>query len=97
VHAAYEFEGQMMQQLLKPMTHGDALTGTDADADSGVRARVERWASLPRKRWGQSLSERGGLGIAKQIIQELSHPGNQHQGVKVTKKSARQGQGIRTT
>jgi Rod binding domain-containing protein len=95
VHVAYEFEGQMMQQLLKPMTHGDALTGTDADADSGAGSggALGEFAS---EALGQSLSERGGLGIAKQIIQELSHPGNQHQGVKVTK-NLHQGQGIRTT
>ena len=85
VHAAYEFEGQMMQQLLKPMTHGDALTGSGG--------ALGEFAS---EALGQSLSERGGLGIAKQIIQELSHPGNQHQGVKVTK-NLHQGQGIRTT
>ena len=75
VRAAHEFEGQMMQQLLKPMTHGDALTGTDADEDSGAGSggALGEFAS---EALGQSLSERGGLGIAKQIIQELSHPGN---------------------
>ena len=26
VHAAHEFEAQMMKELLKPMTEGDALT-----------------------------------------------------------------------
>ena len=50
VRAAHEFEGQMMKELLKPMTNGDALTGTDADEDA-ARARVERWASLLRKHW----------------------------------------------
>jgi len=84
VHAAHEFEGQMMQQLLKPMTQGDALTGTDADEDSGAGSggALGEFAS---EALGQSLSERGGLGIAKQIIQELSHPGNQNGSGKVTK------------
>ncbi|MDR3796509.1 MAG: hypothetical protein P4K93_00055 [Terracidiphilus sp.] len=95
VRAAHEFEGQMMQQLLKPMTHGDALTGTDADADSGAGSggALSEFAS---EALGQSLSERGGLGIAKQIIQELSHPGNQHQGGKVTT-NLHQGNGMRTS
>ena len=54
VRAAHEFEGQMMKELLKPMTDGDALTGAeDGDSDSGSRARAERWASLPPKRWGR--------------------------------------------
>jgi Rod binding domain-containing protein len=84
VRAAHEFEGQMMQQLLKPMTSGDALSGTDGDEDSGAGAggALGEFAS---EALGQSLSERGGLGIAKQIIQELSHPGNQHESGKVTK------------
>ncbi len=85
VSAAHEFEGQMMQQLMKPMTHGDALTGTDEDEDSGLGSggALSEFAS---EALGQSLSERGGLGIAKQIIQELSHTGNHHVSVKVPKK-----------
>ena len=52
VRAAHEFEGQMMKELLKPMTSGDALTG---ETMTRIRAwaRAARWASLPRKRWGR--------------------------------------------
>src|ERR1039458_8500711 len=84
VRAAHEFEGQMMQELLKPMTKGDALTGTDADEDSGAGSggALSEFAS---EALGQSLSQRGGLGIANRIIQELSHTGNQHGSGKVTK------------
>jgi Rod binding domain-containing protein len=84
VRAAHEFEGQMMQQLLKPMTHGDALTGSDDDEDSGAGSGGAL-GELASEALGQSLSERGGLGIANQIIQELSHTGNQHESGKVTK------------
>jgi Rod binding domain-containing protein len=82
--AAHEFEGQMMQELLKPMTSGDSLTGTDEDEDSGAGSggALSEFAS---EALGQSLSQRGGLGIANQIIQELSHQGNQHKSGKVTK------------
>jgi len=84
VRAAHEFEGQMMQQLLKPMTGSDALTGTDADEDAGTGSggALGQFAS---EALGQSLSERGGLGIANRIIQELSHTGNQQQSVRVTR------------
>jgi Rod binding domain-containing protein len=84
VRAAHEFEGQMMQELLKPMTKGDALTGTDQDEDSGAGSggALSEFAS---EALGQSLSQRGGLGIANQIIQELSHTGNQQGSGKVTK------------
>ena len=84
VRAAHEFEGQMMKELLKPMTAGDPLTGTDDDADSGdgSNGALGEFAS---EALGQSLSEHGGLGIANRIIQELSHTGNQHGSGKVTK------------
>jgi Rod binding domain-containing protein len=84
MRAAHEFEGQMMKELLKPMTNGDALTGTDADEGSGAGSggALGEFAS---EALGQSLSERGGLGIANRIIQELSHTGNRHESGKVTK------------
>lgn len=99
VRAAHEFEGQMMQELLKPMTHGDALTGTDQDQDqdedsgAGSGGALSEFAS---EALGQSLSLRGGLGIANQIIQELSHTSNRHEGAKVIK-NLHQGHGMRTS
>jgi Rod binding domain-containing protein len=84
VRAAHEFEGQIMKELLKPMTDGDGLTGVDDDTDSGAGSggALGEFAS---ETLGQGLSERGGFGIANRIIQELSHPGNQHGNGKVTK------------
>jgi Rod binding domain-containing protein len=95
VRAAHEFEGQMMQELLKPMTQGDALTGTDADEDSGAGSggALGEFAS---EALGKSLSERGGLGIASRIIQELSNTGNQHESGKVTR-NLHQGHVMRTS
>ena len=83
VRAAHEFEGQMMKELLKPMTSGDALTGADDDADSGAGSggALGEFAS---EALGQSLSQRGGFGIANRIVQELSHTGNKHESGKVT-------------
>jgi Rod binding domain-containing protein len=83
VRAAHEFEGQMMKELLKPMTNGDALTGTEEDSDSGAGSggALGEFAS---EALGQSLSERGGFGIADRIIKELSHTGNRHESGKVT-------------
>ena len=38
VRAAHEFEAQMMQELMKPLTRGSSLTGEDEDsgADHGA-------------------------------------------------------------
>jgi Rod binding domain-containing protein len=75
VKAAHEFEGQMMQELLKPMTATDALTGEDNDQDSddGSGGALGGFAS---QALGQALSQRGGFGIANRIIQELGRAGN---------------------
>jgi Rod binding domain-containing protein len=82
VRAAHEFEGQMMKELLKPMTGGDSLTGTEDDSDSGAGSggALGEFAS---EALGQALSERGGFGIADRIVRELSHSGNQHGSGKV--------------
>lgn len=84
VRAAHEFEGQMMEELLKPMTAGDALAGAeDGDSDSGAGSggALSDFAS---QALGQAMSERGGFGIADQIIRELSRSGNRHGCGKVT-------------
>jgi Rod binding domain-containing protein len=73
VRAAHEFEAQMMQELLKPMTSGNGLDGEDGEA-SGSGSSLAEFAS---EALGRALSERGGFGIADGIVRELSHSGNQ--------------------
>jgi len=72
VHAAHEFEAQMMKELLKPMTDGETLTGDDENR-SGSNGALGQFAS---ESLGRALSEHGGLGIAHQILGELSPIGN---------------------
>jgi len=82
VRAAHEFEAQMMQELLKPMTSGNGLDGEDGSA-SGSGSALATFAS---EALGKALSERGGFGIASSIVGELSHSGNRPaiaQGTKV--------------
>jgi Rod binding domain-containing protein len=76
VHAAQEFEAQMMKELLQPMTGGDALTddadGADPELGSGSGSGGAL-ADFASEALGRALSQRGGFGIASQIIRELSH------------------------
>lgn len=76
VSAAHEFEGQMLKELLKPMTESDGL-GSD-DSDSGILAEFGSEAL------GKALSEQGGFGIANQIIARLSRSGNHPETESVT-------------
>lgn len=72
MRAAHEFEGQMMQELLKPMMAALAGTGSDSGADSN-----EALGEFASETLGNALSAQGGLGIADQIVRDLSHSGNQ--------------------
>jgi Rod binding domain-containing protein len=75
VRAAHEFEAQMMNELLKPLTSGGALTGDEEDSSSGSGGALGQFAS---EALGQALSEHGGFGIAQQIVRELSPASNRN-------------------
>ena len=83
VRAAHEFEGQMMMELLKPLTDSDGLTGAEEDMDSGAGSG-EALGQFASEALGQALSAHGGFGIADGIVKELSHVGNRDRGGKVT-------------
>lgn len=72
VKAAHEFEAQMMNELLKPLTASDGLTGEEDDARVGSAGALGAFAS---EALGRALSEHGGLGIADSIVHSLSHSG----------------------
>jgi Rod binding domain-containing protein len=73
--AAHEFEGQLMKEMLRPMTEGDGLGDEDGDADVNSGGALSEFAS---ETMGQALSEQGGFGIADRIVRELSGSGNQN-------------------
>jgi Rod binding domain-containing protein len=74
VHAAHEFEGQLMKELLRPLTDSDANADGDDAGSSGALGEFAAEAM------GQALSMRGGFGIADRIVRELSGPGNRERG-----------------
>jgi Rod binding domain-containing protein len=83
VSAAHEFEAQMMKELLKPMNESDPLTGEEDDSSSGSGGALAGFAS---EALGQALSRQGGLGIAQEIVHELTPRGNKRAGDSVTGK-----------
>ena len=83
VRAAHEFEGQMMKELLKPMTGSDGPTGPEDDESDSSAGSGEALGEFASEALGQALSERGGFGIADRIVRELSRSGNQHGSGKV--------------
>jgi Rod binding domain-containing protein len=81
VRAAHEFEAQMMQELMKPMTHIGSMTGDDDDSASGSSGALGSFAS---EALGRGLSEHGGFGIARSVLEDLSHSGHKIANGKVT-------------
>jgi Rod binding domain-containing protein len=73
VRAAHEFEAQMMQELLKPLTSGNGLDGEENDTASGSGGALGAFAS---EALGRGLSEHGGFGIASSIVRQLTPKGN---------------------
>jgi Rod binding domain-containing protein len=69
VQAAHEFEAQLMKELLHPLTNAE--DGDDSDAGSAGAL-----GDFAAEALGQSLSTRGGLGIATSIMHSLSRNGN---------------------
>ena len=76
VSAAHEFEASMMQELLKPMQSG-SLFGSDSGDNSagGIGSltsseddSASALISFGSEAMARALSEKGGLGIAKRIL-----------------------------
>ena len=66
--AAQQFEAMMLQELLKPMrTSEDDLSGEKSEDGS-----FDTIASFGTEAVAKSISKSGGLGIARQVVQQLS-------------------------
>jgi Rod binding domain-containing protein len=81
VKAAHEFEAQMMQELLKPLTSGSSLDGEDNGTASGSGGALGAFAS---EALGRGLSEQGGFGIADSIVRQLTTASNRQVTAQVT-------------
>jgi Rod binding domain-containing protein len=81
IHAAHEFEAQMMKELLKPMMASNGLNGEDDNSASGSGGVLGEFAT---EALGRGLSEQGGFGIATSIVKQLYSAGNKHVTSQVT-------------
>jgi peptidoglycan hydrolase FlgJ len=72
VHAAHEFEASMMKELLKPLQHDSLFSEDGSDDSSGSNGALADFAS---EALGKALSEHGGFGIAKRILDQIGSKG----------------------
>jgi Rod binding domain-containing protein len=69
VDAAQQFEAAMLQELLKPMQHGqDSWRGEEKSDDSAS----DTISSFGTEAIAKAISKGGGFGIAKQIVSKVT-------------------------
>lgn len=67
--AAHQFEGMFLQELLKPMQSKGSLTGEDSDDPDNSGDTLQTYGT---EALANAISSRGGLGIARQVIQQIN-------------------------
>lgn len=68
VDAAQQFEATMLQELLKPMQHGQNSWGGEEDNDSAS----DTISSFGTEAIAKAIAKGGGFGIAKQIVSKVT-------------------------
>ena len=67
--AAQQFEAAMLQELLKPMQHGQSSWGGEEKSDDTAS---EPMSSFGTEAIAKAISKGGGFGIAKQIVSKVT-------------------------
>jgi peptidoglycan hydrolase FlgJ len=67
--AAQQFEASMLQELLKPMQHGQESWGGEDKSDD---SSSDTMSSFGTEAVAKAISKGGGFGIAKQIVSKVT-------------------------
>ena len=75
IDAAQQFEAAMLQELLKPMQHGQSSWEGEEKSDETTS---DTMSSFGTEAIAKAISKGGGFGIARQIVSKVSleHPQN---------------------
>jgi Rod binding domain-containing protein len=69
VDASQQFEAAMLQELLKPMQHGQSSWGGEEKSDDTA---LDTISSFGTEAIAKAISKGGGFGIAKQIVSKVT-------------------------
>jgi flagellar protein FlgJ len=70
VDAAQQFEATMLQELLKPMEHGqDSWGGDDEKSDDTT---FDTMSSFGSETMAKAISKGGGFGIARKVVSQIT-------------------------
>jgi flagellar protein FlgJ len=69
VDAAQQFEATMLQELLKPMQHGQSSWGDDEKSEDSAS---DTMSSYGTEAIAKAISKGGGFGIARQVVDQVT-------------------------
>ena len=73
VDAAHQFEAMLMQEMLKPMRLGqDSQDSWGGDSSDATDSSMDTISSFGTEAVATAISRAGGLGIAKQVIRQVT-------------------------
>jgi Rod binding domain-containing protein len=69
VDAAQQFEATMLQELLKPMQHGQSSWGDEQKSEDSASDTI---SSLGTEAIAKAISKGGGFGIARRVVEQVT-------------------------
>jgi flagellar protein FlgJ len=75
VDAAQQFEAMMLQELLKPMQHGQSGWGEEEKNDDSAS---DTMSSFGTESIAKAISKGGGFGIARRVVRQVTQERQQH-------------------
>jgi peptidoglycan hydrolase FlgJ len=75
VDAAQQFEATVLQELLKPMQHGQSTWGDEGKNDDSAS---DTMSSLGTESIAKAISKGGGFGIARSVVKQVTQEHQRH-------------------
>ncbi|WP_433964756.1 hypothetical protein [Tunturiibacter gelidiferens] len=75
VDASQQFEATMLQELLKPMQHGQSSWGEEEKNDDSAS---DTMSSFGTESIAKAISKGGGFGIARSVVKQITQEHQQH-------------------
>jgi peptidoglycan hydrolase FlgJ len=75
VDSAQQFEATMLQELLKPMQHGQSSWGDEEKSEDSASGTM---SSFGTEAIAKAISKGGGFGIARRVVEQISQEHQRH-------------------
>jgi len=69
VDSALQFEATMLQELLKPMQHGQSSWGDEEKSEDSASDTI---SSFGTEAIAKAISKSGGFGIARRVVEQVT-------------------------